>query len=56
MFPADIDETPLRMEHPSSLAKRLSREKAEKAVKSLVHRAREALRESLDPFLHGELS
>jgi septum formation protein len=31
IFPADIDETPLRAEHPRSLAKRLSREKAEKA-------------------------
>lgn len=31
IFPADIDETPLRAEHPRSLAKRLSRGKAEKA-------------------------
>lgn len=31
IFPADLDETPLRAEHPRSLAKRLSREKAEKA-------------------------
>lgn len=31
IFPADIDETPLRAEHPRSLAKRLSRQKAEKA-------------------------
>ena len=30
--PADIDETPLRAEHPRSLAKRLSRAKAEKAL------------------------
>ena len=29
---------------------------SEKAVKSLVHRARESLRESLAPFLQGELS
>jgi len=29
---------------------------SEKAVKSLVHRAREALRESLAPYLQGELS
>lgn len=31
VFPADIDETPLRAEHPRSLAKRLSVEKAKKA-------------------------
>jgi septum formation protein len=31
LFPAGIDETPLRNEHPRSLAKRLSREKAERA-------------------------
>ena len=31
LIPADIDETPKRAEHPGSLAKRLSREKAEKA-------------------------
>lgn len=35
LFPADIDETPQRAEHPRSLAKRLSRGKAEKAVASL---------------------
>ncbi len=35
LFPADVDETPLRAEHPRSLAKRLSREKAEKAVEGL---------------------
>jgi septum formation protein len=35
IFPADVDETPLRAEHPRSLAKRLSREKAEKAFESL---------------------
>ncbi len=35
LFPANIDETPLRMEHPRSLAKRLCREKAEKAASSL---------------------
>lgn len=29
---------------------------SEKAVKSLVHRAREALREMLEPFLQGELA
>jgi septum formation protein len=33
--PADIDETPQRAEQPRSLAKRLSREKAEKALASL---------------------
>jgi len=31
VFPTDIDETPLRAEHPRSLAKRLAREKAESA-------------------------
>ena len=35
LFPADIDETPLRAEHPRSLAKRLSRTKAEKAFEAL---------------------
>jgi septum formation protein len=32
VLPADIDETPQRGEHPRSLAKRLSKEKAEKAL------------------------
>jgi septum formation protein len=36
LLPAQIDETPKRAEHPRSLAKRLSREKAEKAVAMLV--------------------
>jgi septum formation protein len=36
VFPADIDETPLRAEHPRSLAKRLSKEKAEKALAALT--------------------
>jgi len=35
LYPADVDETPLRAEHPRSLAKRLSREKAEKAAEGL---------------------
>ncbi|MGD9915719.1 MAG: Maf-like protein [Rhizobiaceae bacterium] len=35
LFPADIDETPLRAEHPRSLAKRLARGKAEKARTAL---------------------
>ena len=35
VLPADVDETPLRAEHPRSLAKRLSKEKAEKAFASL---------------------
>ena len=35
IFPADVDETPLRAEHPRSLAKRLAREKAEKARDAL---------------------
>ena len=36
ILPADIDETPLRGEHPRSLAKRLSKEKAEKALMVLM--------------------
>jgi len=35
LLPADIDETPARAEHPRSLAKRLSRGKAEKTLASL---------------------
>ncbi|MFI0844363.1 Maf-like protein [Mesorhizobium sp. IMUNJ 23232] len=35
IFPADVDETPQRAEHPRSLAKRLSRAKAEKAFEAL---------------------
>jgi septum formation protein len=35
VFPADVDETPQRAEHPRSLAKRLSRAKAEKAYGAL---------------------
>lgn len=35
VFPTDIDETPLRSEHPRSLAKRLAREKAENAFERL---------------------
>jgi len=35
LLPADVDETPLRAEHPRSLAKRLSKAKAEKAHASL---------------------
>ncbi|PSJ60390.1 Maf-like protein [Pseudaminobacter soli (ex Li et al. 2025)] len=35
LLPADVDETPLRAEHPRSLAKRLSKAKAEKAYASL---------------------
>ncbi|WP_420963178.1 Maf-like protein [Brucella sp. IR073] len=35
LYPADIDETPLRAEHPRSLARRLSRLKTEKAVENL---------------------
>lgn len=31
LFPADVDERPMRAEHPRSLAKRLSRSKAERA-------------------------
>lgn len=36
VFPADVDETPQRAEHPRSLAKRLSRAKAEKARDALA--------------------
>ena len=32
VLPADIDERPQRAEHPRSLAKRLSTEKADKAL------------------------
>lgn len=35
LLPADADETPHKAEHPRSLAKRLSREKAEKALETL---------------------
>ncbi|MDN2565798.1 Maf-like protein [Aquibium sp. A9E412] len=35
LMPADIDETPLKAEHPRSLAKRLARGKAEKALERL---------------------
>jgi septum formation protein len=35
LCPADMDETPLRAEHPRSLAKRLSRAKAEAALEGL---------------------
>lgn len=36
LFPADVDERPMRAEHPRSLAKRLSVTKAEKAHSVLV--------------------
>lgn len=36
IFPAGIDETPLKAEHPRSLAKRLSKEKAEKTAAALA--------------------
>ena len=35
LFPADVDETPLKAEHPRSLAKRLALAKAEKAYAAL---------------------
>lgn len=35
VFPAEVDETPERAEHPRSLAKRLSRAKAERARETL---------------------
>lgn len=36
LIPAEIDETPLKAEHPRSLAKRLARAKAEKALQRLT--------------------
>ncbi|OQM73638.1 Maf-like protein [Manganibacter manganicus] len=42
VLPADIDETPLKAEHPRSLAKRLSKQKAEKALASLQAEAAHA--------------
>jgi len=39
ILPADVDETPLRAEHPRSLAKRLARAKADKAHASLLAEA-----------------
>ena len=36
VYPADVDETPQRAEHPRSLAKRLSRAKAERARDALA--------------------
>ena len=39
LVPADVDETPHRAEHPRSLAKRLARAKAEKALASLESEA-----------------
>ena len=35
LLPADVDETPLRAEHPRSLAKRLSRAKLDRALEIL---------------------
>jgi septum formation protein len=35
LIPTDVDETPLKAEHPRSLAKRLSRTKAERALETL---------------------
>jgi septum formation protein len=35
LIPTDVDETPLKAEHPRSLAKRLSRVKAERALETL---------------------
>jgi septum formation protein len=42
ILPADIDETALKAEHPRSLAKRLSKQKAEKALASLQAEAAHA--------------
>jgi len=41
ILPADIDETPQRAEHPRSLAKRLSRSKAEKAHATILEEGAE---------------
>lgn len=38
LMPADIDETPLKSEHPRSLAKRLAKEKADKVAETLKAR------------------
>lgn len=38
LMPADIDETPQKSEHPRSLAKRLAKEKAERAIELLKAR------------------
>lgn len=46
IFPVNVDETPLRAEHPRSLAKRLSREKAEKASEALKQEM-----EGSDPYV-----
>lgn len=46
IFPVNIDETPLRAEHPRSLAKRLSREKADKASEALKQEM-----EGSDPYV-----
>jgi septum formation protein len=35
VFPADVDETPLKAEHPRSLAKRLAKAKAERVAEAL---------------------
>ena len=40
LLPADIDETPLRAEHPRSLAKRLAKEKARKSACIAEERSR----------------
>lgn len=40
LYPADVDETPLRAEQPRSLARRLSRLKAEKAAENIQDDAR----------------
>lgn len=46
IFPVNVDETPLRAEHPRSLAKRLSREKADKASEALKQEM-----EGSDPYV-----
>lgn len=38
LMPADIDESPLKSEHPRSLAKRLAKEKADKVAETLKAR------------------
>lgn len=39
VFPADVDETPARAEHPRALAKRLAKAKADKAFSALEREA-----------------
>ncbi len=49
LVPTDVDETPLRAEHPRSLAKRLSRTKAERALEALKRGRRDRKTPSSSP-------